>query len=124
MRLISGRLREYDATRPATIPAPNSTPNMTMSPRTRRTRGAPDGPGAGLRVLPRARGRAALRATGRSRKHAVDEPARVFGRELFRKFDRFVDHDRSRRLRAVLHLEHAHAQHDAVDGRKTFDGPA
>src|SRR5450755_4574252 len=119
---MSGRLREYDATRPATMPAASNTPNIATRPMMRKTRPERGGPGGGLRARVRARGRAALRATSRSRKYAVDEPAGIFGRELPCQLDGFVDHDGRRRFGAVLHLEDAHPQHDPVDRRQPLDG--
>src|SRR3984957_5047356 len=121
---MSGRFREYDATRPATMPAPSSTTNIAMSPMMRNTRRVPGCPGARLRERAFARGRAALRATCRSRKHAVNEPARILGGKLLRQLDRLVDHDRSRRFGAMAQFEHAHAQHDAIDRRQTLERPA
>src|ERR1700761_7283714 len=108
MRLMSGKLREYETTMPATVPAANSKRNNAVTPATRSNLSAPDGRG-GLRARDLARPRAvALRATTRSgecaREHPVDEPARIFGRELLGQLDRFVDDDRWRGPAAMQEL--------------------
>src|ERR1700722_11691692 len=101
MRLMSGRLREYEVTIPATTPAKSNPPNTAMTSNPRSTP-ASRFPPARPRREPRrvARGRTpeatlvgaplSFRHERSAREHAVDEAAGVFGGEFLCKLNGFV----------------------------------
>src|SRR5580692_171412 len=110
MRLMSGRLRPYAATIPATVPMAKSTSMKTAIARSRQMRAA--------------RLRRLFFGISDGAEHSVHETSGVFRGETLGEGDGLVDRACGRRLRAAVHFEGRHFEQQAIDRRKPFERPA
>src|SRR5580693_7763722 len=110
MRLMSGRLRPYAATIPATVPIAKSASMKTAIARSRQMRPA--------------RLRRLLFGIGDGAEHSVHETSGVFRGETLSERDGLVYRDCGRRFRAAVHFKGRHFEQQTIDRGEPFERPA